>query len=65
MNLASDLLTAKEAATALGVSVKTVRRLARDGHLRPVRLRGVRRMYFERRDLAAWAAAREPWRRRP
>ena len=61
--MVDDLLTYQEAADQLRVSLSTVKRLVREEHLRPIRLKGQRRPYIERRDLRAYAAHREPLRK--
>jgi len=60
MNIIPDLLTIPEAAEALRCSERTIHRLIEHGHLRPVRLKGRRTRFIERRDLEAYAAHREP-----
>lgn len=52
----SDTITAREAATALGCSVPTVSRMARDGRLTPVR--DVPFYLFERSEVERLAAQR-------
>jgi excisionase family DNA binding protein len=49
---ASRLCSLTEAASYLGVSRDTLRRMVWRGELRPVRLPGVRRMLFGRDDLS-------------
>lgn len=58
MSLVADLLTYDEAAWALRIGRTKLFELIRDGHLHPVRLKGQRRQYIERRELEAYAATR-------
>jgi excisionase family DNA binding protein len=50
------LLSAREVATTLGVSIDTVRRRASDGTLRPVRLGNRGWLRFDRADVEALIA---------
>jgi len=52
-----DLLTSRETATALGVSVARVAAMMRDGQIAPAYDAGKRRLY-DRRDVARLAADR-------
>lgn len=51
--LESRLLGVEEAALFLGVTARSLYRLVDKGMLRPVRLPGFRRTFFDRRDLEA------------
>lgn len=59
MERGSDILTVKEAAALLQVSVQTVRRWADLGHLRGLRTPGNQRR-FRRADVEACLAGMEP-----
>ena len=54
------LLTAVEAAAALGVSKMTVTRLVRSGELRPIEARGLKR-HHRRFSLAAVQRLKRKW----
>ena len=55
--LPARLLPVKAAAVYIGVSPRSLWRLVDAGHLHPVRLPGLRRVAFERRELDALVEA--------
>lgn len=53
----AEFLSFAAAGTIVGLSPRTLRRLAAAGTLRPVRVPGLRGQRLRRADLAAWVAS--------